>query len=107
MFQLDCLQGEDLAPLIRLASEEPEKEEDIPEAEDKEVDKDPETYVPRSTKSPRAAAAGAEGSAKKTKTSQGGTQRRFDAKHREREHLKMRRTAVQGSQPTLPTSRYV
>ncbi|KAM0826954.1 hypothetical protein ACQ4PT_068518 [Festuca glaucescens] len=67
--------------------------------------KDPETYVPRITKRPRGTVAVAESSAKKAKTSQGGTQHQYDVKRAEHERLKLLRTAGKGSQPTLPGSR--
>jgi hypothetical protein len=105
--QLCFLQGDDLAPLICQPVEGPEKGEGVPEDEYEEHDKDPETYIPRTTKRPRGAAAGTEGSAKKAKTSQGGAQRRYDTKQHERARMNMLRAAGQGSQPTLPTSRSV
>jgi hypothetical protein len=73
------LQEEDLAPLFRQPLEDAQKGEDVPEVEDEETNKDPEVYIPRTTKRPRAATTGVEGSAKKAKPSQGRTQHRYDA----------------------------
>ena len=102
LFQLDSLQGDNLGPLFHQPTGESEKDEEVLEEEGEESDEDPEVYHHRSTKRPRAATVGAEGSAKKAKTAPSSSQRKYDAKCAERERMKMLRTAGQGSQPTLP-----
>ena len=52
LFQLCALQGDDLAPLLRHPTDEHEQGEEVPETEDEELDKNPETYIPRTMKHP-------------------------------------------------------